>query len=411
MRRRVIIALFMALAAPAAWAVVTVQAGAQAASAVGASHGGMTLTRSPGGSLLAWGKNHDGQLGDGILNSSFVPVPVKLPQGVRVVAVSAGAVFSLALTSDGRVLAWGKNNRGELGDGSTVSSPLPVWVKLPRGVKVTAIAAGAVNGLAVTSAGGVLAWGWDSFGQLGDGTRITSDTPVQVLLPRGVRVVAVSAGEQHCLALTSDGRVLAWGRNDSGELGTGDTRVRLVPAWVRLPGGTRVTAIASGMFHSLAVTSSGRVLAWGYNVFGQLGVALVGAQKSDLPVWAGLPRATRIVAVAAGGEHSLALTARGVLFAWGINYEGQLGDGRQGIGRHRPLPVKLPGGARVTAIAAGWGHSLALTSAGAVLAWGVDPTGTSTLPVPVSLPGGLVAVGLAPGDTAYHAIVIVRPAA
>lgn len=409
MRRRVIVALLMALAAPAAQAVVTAQA-ASAASA-GASHGGATSTRSSGGSLLAWGKNRNGQLGDGLLTDSAVPVPVTLPRGVRVVAVSAGAVFSLALTSDGRVLAWGKNNRGELGDGSTVSSPLAVWVKLPRGVKVTAIAAGSVNGLALTSAGGVLAWGWDSFGQLGDGTRITSDIPVRVKLPRGVRVVAVSAGEQHCLALTSDGRVLAWGRNDSGQLGTGDTRVRLVPAWVRLPRGIRVTGIASGMFHNLAATSSGRVLAWGYNVFGQLGVGLVGTQKSDLPVWARLPKAARIAAVAAGGEHSLALTARGVLFAWGNNYEGQLGDGHQGIGHIRPLPVKLPRGIRVTAIVAGWGHSLALTSAGAVLAWGIDPTGASTLPVRVSLTAGFVALGLAPGATAYHAIVIVRRAA
>lgn len=400
MRCRVIVALLAGLAAQAVVA-------AQAAS-IGASSAG-TITSAPQ-SLLAWGKNGDGQLGDGTLTARAVPVPVKLPPGVSIVAVSAGAVHSLALTSDGRVLAWGKNNRGELGDGSTASSPLPVWVKLPRGVKITVIAAGSVNSLAVTSSGDVLAWGWDAFGQLGDGTRITSDIPVRVKLPRGVRVVAVSAGEQHCLALTARGRVLAWGRNDSGQLGTGDTRVRLVPAWVRLPGGTRVTAIATGMFHSLAATSSGRVLAWGYNVFGQLGVGLVGTSKSDLPVWAGLPKAARIVAVAAGGEHSLALTARGVLFAWGVNYEGQLGDGRQGLGRHRPLPVKLPRGTRVTAIAAGWGHSLALTSAGAVLAWGVDPTGTSTLPVPVSLPAGLVAVGLAPGPTAYHAIVIVHRA-
>src|SRR6266704_150900 len=158
------------------------------------------------------------------------------------------------VTASGPVWAWGLNSTGELGDGTTTSSDIPVPVKLPHGVKVIAIAAGDNFNLALTSAGRVLAWGWNAFGQLGNGTTATSDVPVRVMLPAGAKVTAVSAGGGFSLALTSTGRVLAWGRNREGQLGIGVTRHRHHPVPVLLPRDTRVTAIAAGQIHSLALT-------------------------------------------------------------------------------------------------------------------------------------------------------------
>ena len=174
--------------------------------------------------MLAWGYDADGELGDGNRTNSDVPVKVKLPAGTKVTAVAAGGYYSLALTSTGAVLAWGYNTDGELGDGNTTSSDVPVKVKLPAGRKVTAVAAGGslegVGGdtagpghsLAVTSTGTVLAWGYNADGELGDGNRTSSDVPVKVKLPAGRKVTAVAAGELHSLAVTSTRRGARLGR-------------------------------------------------------------------------------------------------------------------------------------------------------------------------------------------------------
>ena len=148
---------------------------------------------------------------------------------------------------------------------------MPVHVNIPAGTKVTAIAAGGEHNLAVTSTGAVLAWGYGASGQLGNGGTGSSSTPVGVTLPTGTTVTAVAAGALHSLALTSTGAVLAWGDNGEGELGDGSKTNSDVPVKVKLPAGTKVIAVAAGGYYSLALTSSGTVLAWGYNADGELG--------------------------------------------------------------------------------------------------------------------------------------------
>ncbi len=232
-----------------------------------------SAAQRPAGSVLAWGWNTYGQLWDGTTTDSSTPVPVDLPPGTHVTAISAGGYHSLALTSAGSVLAWGYNEFGALGDGTTTNSSTPIPVHLPAGTHVTAVSVGYQDSLALTSDGSVLSWGNNELGALGDGTTTNRLTPVPVDLPAGTRVTAVAAGVDDSLTLTSDGSVLAWGENGDGELGDGTTTNRLTPVPVDLPAGTRVTAVAADGAQSLALTSDGRVLAWGNTTPGSWGTA------------------------------------------------------------------------------------------------------------------------------------------
>jgi alpha-tubulin suppressor-like RCC1 family protein len=297
------------------------------------------LALSSTGGVFAWGWNIVGQLCNGRTTGSDLPVKAKLSGGTKVVAIAAGFAHSVAVTSTGAVFACGKNDDGELGDGGTADSDVPVKVDLPVGTKVTAVAAGAGHNLAVTSTGAVLAWGLGNEGQLGNGGTGSSAVPVTVSLPAGTKVIAVAAGALHSLALSSTGIVFGWGYNLDGELGDGATANSDVPVKVKLPAGTKVTGIAAGGYDSLALTSTGAVFAWGYNTDGELGDG--GTTNSDLPVKVKLRAGTRATDVTAGELNSLAVTSTGSVFAWGGNNFGQLGDGSY-KGTEVPVKVKLP---------------------------------------------------------------------
>jgi alpha-tubulin suppressor-like RCC1 family protein len=311
-----------------------------------------TLAVTSTGAVFNCGKNDDGELGDGGTTDSDVPVKVDLAAGTKVTSVVAGAGHSLAVTSTGAVLAWGLNLYGGLGNGGTGSSDVPVNVGLPAGTKVTAVAVGSLHSLALTSTGAVFAWGYNTNGELGDGGTTTSDVPVKVDLPAGTKVTAIAAGGYDSLALTSTGAVFAWGYNTDGELGDGGTANSAVPVRVHLPAGVKVTAIAAGgplygvgeynagPGHSLALISTGAVFAWGYNTDGELGDG--GTANSAVPVRAHLPAGVKVTAIAAGELQSLAVTSTGGVLAWGGNNFGQLGDGSY-KGSDVPVKVDLPG--------------------------------------------------------------------
>ena len=312
-----------------------------------------------------------------------MPVRVRLPRGTKVTAVSAGFADSVALTSSGSVLAWGKNYNGDLANGSTTDSVVPVRAALPAGTKVTAVAAGGDNNLAVTSTGAV-AWASNDYGQLGNGGTEPTVPPVPVTLPAGTQVIAVAAGAVHSLALTSTGAVLAWGYNADGELGDRNRTNSDVPVKVKLPGGTKVIAVAAGGYFSLALASTGAVYAWGYNADGELGRG--NGTGSDLPVKVKC-LGRKVTAVAAGGNlfgvggtiagpgHSLAVTSTGAVYAWGYNADGELGNGST-KNSLVPVKVKLPAG-KATAVAAGQLQSLAVTSTGAVYAGAATTSASS----------------------------------
>jgi alpha-tubulin suppressor-like RCC1 family protein len=271
--------------------------------------------------------------------------------------VAAGNAHSLALTSTGSVLAWGYNKYGQLGNGKTANSNMPVKVKLPKGTKVTGVCTGYSDSLALTSSGSVLAWGYNKQGELGDGTSKRSTVPVKVKLPKSTKATAIACGIEHGLVLTSKDSVLAWGYDKYGQLGNGKTANSKVPVKAKLPKGTKVTAIAGGANFSLVRTSHGSLLSWGYNGDGELGDG--NNANSALPVPVELPTGVTAEKIAPGGN--MALTSTGSLLAWGYNFFGQVGDGTT-FNRQLPVPVDLPTGTKVITIASGPAadHSLAL---------------------------------------------------
>ena len=269
---------------------------------------------SPATALYAWGYGEYGQLGDGLPTisssmSSPVPVLVPLPAGVAVTAASEGQFTSLAVGSDGNIYAWGDNEFGQLGDGSTQDSSTPVQVSLPGGVTATAVSEGENTSLALGSDGTIYAWGDNGVGEFGDGSTQSSSTPVQVSLPGGVTATAVSEGNQTSLALGSDGNVYAWGNNTDGQLGDGSTENSSTPVRVSLPAGVTATAVSEGQQTSLAVGSDGNVYAWGYNLYQQLGEG--STDLSLTPVQVPIPGGPTATAVAEGYYTSLAITRGG----------------------------------------------------------------------------------------------------
>uniref|UniRef100_A8M5C0 LPXTG-motif cell wall anchor domain n=2 Tax=Salinispora arenicola TaxID=168697 RepID=A8M5C0_SALAI len=366
---------------------------------------------------LAWGENDEGQLGNGGTTNTNEPTAVSLPSGTLVTAIAGGDGHSLALTSTGSVLAWGDNSDGQLGDGTTTDTTTPVAVDLPTGTEVTAIAAGNDHSLALTSTGSVLAWGDNSDGQLGDGTTTDTSTPVTVDLPTTTTATAISAGADYSLSLSSTGGAFAWGNNDQGQLGDETTLSTSTPVNVALQPGTTLLAVAGGSGHSLAITSDNAAIAWGDNSQGQLGDGTT--TDALAPVNVALAPGTEITAVAAGRLHSVALTSAGTAFTWGNNASGQLGNGTNTTSS-TPVAVSLPTGTTLTAIAAhNSNHTVAITNTETALAWGdnsfgqlgaeITITSSSNTPIPVNLAAGTTVTTTAVGNNHSLALPTLQP--
>jgi alpha-tubulin suppressor-like RCC1 family protein len=343
----------------------------------------------------AWGFNKDGELGNGTeTEHSDVPVAVSGLSGVT--AVSGGSRHSIALLKGGNVMSWGANGEGQLGNGTTTGSDVPVTVCAAGTVApcathlegVTAISAGANHSLALLKNGMVMAWGANSVGQLGNGTTTESDVPVAVSGLSEVR--AVAAGNDFSLALRKNGTVMAWGYGGEGQLGNGTETQSDVPVEVSKLSG--VTAVSAGGRHGLALLKNGTVMAWGENSAGELGDGTI--TNHDVPVE--VSELNEVMVVSAGGSHSLALLRNGTVVAWGLNALGQLGDGTSAgpetCGTTVPVPCsKKPVAAcagstpgpcptgpylsEVTGISGGGTQSLALLLGGTVKAWGFNSAG------------------------------------
>jgi alpha-tubulin suppressor-like RCC1 family protein len=329
--------------------------------------------------LWGWGKDAEGELGDNKSGvNSYVPVAVDLPPDLGILAVSAGYYHNLALLEDGRVWGWGTNEHGQLGNNSPVNSARPVPVVDPttngelKGIVAVAAGGDGRHSVALTKEGTVLTWGQDDWGQLGRSGPLVDHVTTPVKVTDLDHVTAVTAGGWHTLALRADGTLWSWGANNYGQLGDGTihgsiecTRRRVLTLEAK------VTAMAAGNWHSLAVLDNGTVWAWGNNDTGQLGNAAAPV-PSGTPVQVQFPPKTAApIAVAGGYNFSLALLSDGTVWAWGYGGFGSMGNGKPDSW-HTPTLVSVPA---ARAIAAGAYHGAAILTDGTVKTWGANDVG------------------------------------
>ncbi len=326
----------------------------------GGSH---TCALNDSGGVKCWGNNSSGQLGNGTTTDSNVPVDV-LGLSIGVTAISAGGIHSCALITDGRVKCWGSNNFGQLGDGSNKDRSIPVDVA-GLGGNATKIAIGGEHSCALIDTGAVKCWGRNNSGQLGDGTASPRSVPADVSGLTGV--TAIAAGFNHTCAVTSGGGVSCWGQNLGGPLGDGTTTTRLVPVEVSgLVSG--VTAIAAGFGHTCAVTGTGGVLCWGLNESGQIGDGTRTTRLTSTEVL----ELDGVTAISAGTIHTCALDGE-IIACWGANIFGQLGDATTADKLAPAYLLEL--NTSITAITAGGNHNCVLTTQGSVKCWGNNQSG------------------------------------
>lgn len=375
-------------------AVVTdgVLAGKVVAAVGGGSNHSFALAN---GRVYTWGANGSGQLGNNSSTGNTTPVTVSTA-GVlgtqTVTAVAGGGSYNLAL-ANGKVYAWGNNFYGSLGNGTNTNSTVPVAVSTAgvlNGQTITAVTSGGTHGLVVAN-GQAFAWGNNFYGQLGNGTTAHSNIPVPVSTAgalNGQTVTAVAGGVNHSLAL-ANGQVYAWGFNFYGQLGTGTTADSSVPVVVSTAGalnGLTVTAIAAGGNHNLAV-ANGKVYSWGANFSGQLGTGTTADSSVPVAISSTVLDSLTVTQVAAVSHSSYALTDTGRLFAWGDNAQGKLGTGITGGVFSTPQEVLAPAGYVWTGFGSNayGGHVVAIAT---------------PVPEPIGLLAvGLVVVGLARGTT------------
>ncbi len=329
-----------------------------------ASRGNTSCGVTRDGGAYCWGANSAGQLGNGTTDDIGSPVAVS-GLGSGVAAVSEGDGHSCAVTVAGAASCWGSNDNGQLGNGSTTSSTVPVAVA-GLGSGVDAIAAGGASTCALSSTGAVSCWGQNSAGQLGNGSTTPSTTPLPVT-GLGSGVTAIAAGANFACALSTGGAVSCWGGNASGQLGNGTATSSSVP--VSVTGlGAGVVAIGAGASHACAVVAGGALHCWGENLNGQLGDGTTTNRSTPMAV-SGL--GSGVAAVAPGDTHSCAVTLAGAVWCWGANQKGQLGDGTT---TDRTVPVAVSGlSTGTTAVSTGSSFSCALTAAGVAQCWG-DPS-------------------------------------
>lgn len=297
--------------------------------AVGNGH---SCALKTGGSVACWGWGNVGQLGNGTTTVDQTST-VAVSGLTDAVALDANSNHTCAVKSDGTVACWGSNSGGELGDGTTTARSTPVTV---TGLSsVTAIALGSTHSCALKSDGTVACWGSSLYGRLGNGVTASQIFSSPVAVSGLSDAIALAAGDAHTCALKSDGSVACWGFNTNGELGNGTTTRSGTP--VAVSGLANAIALASGYSHTCALKADNTLACWGYNPSGQVGNGSTVNQTSPVAV-AGL---SGVAAVGTGQDHSCALKKDGSVLCWGGNGSGQIGDGSTTT---RSAPTAAQGG-------------------------------------------------------------------
>lgn len=339
------------------------------------SGGEHSCARKTSGRLLCWGGNFYGVLGNGGSGADADrTAPVAVAGDVAQWAtVSAGSVHTCAVSVDGHLFCWGDNFYGTLGIGAvTPPQPLPVEVDGSHD-DWSAVSAGGDHTCGLRDSGHLFCWGLDFFGQLGDGPGGDGESPVPVEVAGGISDwAAVSAGHDHTCALEESGRLFCWGRNHHGQLG--DDSAIDSDAPVEVAGSaTDWVAVSAGVRHTCGLKASGQLFCWGSDSRGRLGNG--GATTDDQLAPAEVAgAATDWAEVSAGVSVTCARKTSGRLYCWGSDADGRLGNG--GANDDRARPVEVAGA--VTgwrAVSVGSFHACALKATGRVFCWGRDRDG------------------------------------
>lgn len=296
--------------------------------AAGQNH---TCVARQSGGVKCWGLNLDGQLGNGE-SGNVHTAPVDVASVANAIAVAAGGNFSCALRSSGTVVCWGGNLSGQLGNGTLNGTSTPAVVSNLSGA--VAIAAGDAHACAVKTDGTVVCWGDGTNGQLGNGSTTTSLTPVAVVLSDAIQV---TASERSTCALTTHGTILCWGANEVGQLGTGAANDMPNATPIVVANLDDAVNVAGGQNHTCASRKAGKVACWGSATNGDLGNTLDAGFQAGIVTVTGLTNASL---AGAGGLHSCATTSDNGVSCWGANDVGQLGNG---MSTDSPTPVQVSG--------------------------------------------------------------------
>ena len=327
-----------------------------------------TLAVKEDGSLWAWGRNDWGQLGDGTTTDRFEPVKIM----DDVASVSAGYMFSLAVKTDESLWTFGNNEYGKLGDGTATDRHAPV--KIMDGV--ASVDTGSEHSIALKTDGTLWAWGWNSAGQLGDGTKDHRYAPVKIM----DGVTCASIGDLHGFAVKTDGSLWVWGNNLIGQLGDGTKIERLIP--IEIMDG--IVSVSVGSDYSFIIKADRSLWAFGNNTLGTLGDGTTTLRTAPVKIM------DDVAFACAGQMHSLAIKSDGSLWAWGLNKYTQLGDGTN---EDSVKPIKVLDDA--VSAASTSASSFAVTADGNLWAWGYGYNGyrgdgtTESSAVPVKIMGGL----------------------
>lgn len=338
------------------------------------------------GELVAWGGNASGQLGTGDDANSSVPVrvrPWKSPlRERRVVKMASGNYHTLALCADGSLVSWGSNSAGELGNGTTADSALPVEVDrtgVLAGKTIVDIAAGLAFSAAVCSDGTLATWGYNAGGRLGIGSPSAAGSAVPVSVDTsgallGKTPVSLAVGETYAMAICSDGSVVSWGQGPLGET-SASVQSSTVPVLVAsgVLAGRQVVKLAAGANHVLALCSDGGLVSWGSGSDGRLGSGSFSSSPQPVRVdQSGVLAGRSVFLISAGTAHSIAVCLDGTIAAWGSNSYGSLGNGLVG-GSASPVDVDRSGilqGKEFSGVSSVGNIAIALCSDGSLARWG-----------------------------------------
>ncbi|XP_046386640.1 E3 ubiquitin-protein ligase HERC2 isoform X3 [Ischnura elegans] len=315
------------------------------------------------GKVYSCGEGTNGRLGLGHRSNVATPRQITALNQYVVckVAVHSGGKHALALTVDGKVFSWGEGDDGKLGHGSCFSVHSPRMIEALRTKRIRDIACGSSHSAAVTASGELYTWGLGEYGRLGHGDLLSQHRPKRVRALAGLRVIQVACGSRDAqtLALTLDGSVFSWGDGDFGKLGRGGSEGCTLPRNVERLNGQGVIQVECGAQFSLALTEAGEVWTWGKGDYFRLGHGVDRHARRPTKVEGAL-LGRRVVQVAVGALHCLAVTDDGQVFAWGDNDHGQQGNGTTAVNR-RPAPVRGLEGVKINRVACGSSHSIAWT--------------------------------------------------